>query len=106
MRTGGVYAVMEIRHVRALAVSVLVVAVLIGCAAAPTPGAHGSVSPQGSGSLAIPSVTPTSAASPRVNAATSDHVPSTCHLTKPPRPFVRSPNTPRRHGRRPITDRG
>ena len=88
MRTGGVHVVMAIRHLFTLAVFVLVVAVLTGCVAAPTPGAHGSVSPQGSGSLTIPPATPTSTASPSVNAATSHHVPSTCHLTKPTHPFV------------------
>jgi hypothetical protein len=79
---------MAIRHIRALAASVLVVAVLIGCVAAPTPGAHGSVSPQGSGSLTIPSATPTSTASPSANAVTSHVVPSSCHLTKPTHPFL------------------
>jgi hypothetical protein len=79
---------MAIPHIRALAASVLVVAVLIGCAAAPTPGAHGSVTPAGSGSLTIPPATPTSTASPNANAATSHNVPSTCHLTRPTHPFL------------------
>ena len=79
---------MAIRPIRALAVSVLVGAVLVGCVAAQTPGAHGSVSPQGSGSPSIPLATPTSTASPRAIDATSHVVPSTCHLTKPTHPFV------------------
>lgn len=88
MRTGGVHVVMAIRPIRALAGSVLVGAVLIGCAAAPTPGGHGSVSPPASGSLTIPPATPTSTPSPSANAAAPHHVPSTCHLTKPTHPFV------------------
>ena len=79
---------MAIRHLFTLAVSVLVVAVVIACVAAPTPGALGSASPPGSGSPTIPSATPTSTASPSANAATSHHVPSTCHLTKPTHPFI------------------
>ena len=88
MLTSGVRVVMAIRPIRALAVSVLVGAALIGCVTAPTPGAHGSGSPRGSGSPAIPPATPTSAASPSVNAATSHLVPSTCHPTKPTHPFL------------------
>jgi hypothetical protein len=87
MRTGGVNVVMATRPIRALAVSVLVVAALIGCVAAPTPGAHGSVSPPGS-SLTNPPATPTFAASPSVNAAIPHAVPPSCHLTKPTHPFL------------------
>jgi len=79
---------MAIRPIRALAVSVLVVGVLISCVAAPTPGAHGLVTPPTIGSPTIPSAIPTSTARPSFNAATSHHVPSTCHLTKPTHPFV------------------
>jgi hypothetical protein len=76
------------RSIHALAVSILVGAVLMGCVAAPTPGADGSASPSGNRSRTIPPATPTSTSSPSVNAATSHHVPSTCHLTKPTHPFV------------------
>jgi len=79
---------MVIRLIRAVAVSVLAVAVLIGCVAGPAPGAQGSMSPPWSGSLNTPPATPTSTASPSVIAATSAHVPSTCHVTKPTHPFV------------------
>jgi hypothetical protein len=88
MRTGGVHAVMAIRPIRALAVSVLVVAVLVACVAAPTPGANGSLPPPGSGSLPIRPATPTSVASPSGRTAIPHLVPSTCHLTKPTHPFV------------------
>lgn len=79
---------MAIRHIRALAVSVLVIVGLIGCVAALTPGAHGPVSPAGSSSPTIPPATPTSIASPSANAVTSHVVPSSCHLTKPTHPFL------------------
>lgn len=76
------------RHIGAFAASFLVTAVLIACVGAPTPGAHGSVAPSGSGSLNIPPATPTSIATPSVNAVIPHLVPSTCHLTRPTHPFV------------------
>ena len=88
MRTGGVHVVMAIRSIRALTVYVLVVAVLIGCVAASTPGAHRPVSPAGSGSPTIPPAIPTSTARPSAIAVASHVVPSSCHLTKPTQPFL------------------
>jgi hypothetical protein len=79
---------MAIQPIHALATSVLVVAALIGCVAAPTPGAHRSVTPPGSGSPTIPPSAPTSTAYPGANTAASHLVPSTCHPTKPTHAFV------------------
>jgi hypothetical protein len=80
---------MAIRSVRALAVPVLAVVVLIGCVAGPTSGAHGSVRSSGSRSLTTTApATPTSTDSPSANAGGSPHVLSACQLTKPTHPFV------------------
>jgi hypothetical protein len=83
------------RPIRALALPVLAVAVLIGCVGQAGPGAPESVSPAGTGTLTIPPATVTAIASPSVEAVASPsveavhpHVPSTCHLTTPINPFV------------------
>jgi hypothetical protein len=68
-------------------VLVLVVALLIGCVAAPTPGPQ-SVSSPGGGRVAVTAATPLSTANPGANPGSSPHVLSSCQLTKPTHAFV------------------
>jgi hypothetical protein len=87
-QAGGVYVVMAMRPIRALAVLMLVVTALNGCVAGPAPGAKGIGVASGSPSLTTSPATPTSTDSPTANTGSSPHVLSACQLTKPMHPFV------------------